>query len=327
MDTVNRSPEPEPAPCTAALTTALRRFTPLRLWAAAGVGFLLLILVILALWLADGAWRLPAVSYQIPPVRKGIVWAAQVGMAAVLLGWALVLWRTCRRERQVTLDAALLLGFFTCGWAMPLFGYHQVYWVQNQYAVKAGTWGHYLPGWDGGPASLTHQSLIALLMNPMMLIWVHCQRWTVRQITRRRPDWGTVRLLPFLLMSGVAASVAFEVPVILAGLYAYPSAPQGLSLFGGHWYQLSLLQVIATVVVVTPIVGMEHHARRRGRPLHLFQNDVPIGARTQGVLRLGAGIGLANSLILLFALLTNLSMLLFGTSPPPADLPSYLWPR
>ncbi|GGL91841.1 hypothetical protein GCM10010129_39510 [Streptomyces fumigatiscleroticus] len=83
--------------------------------------------------------------------------------------------------------------------------------------------------------------------------------------------------------------------VRVTGRGAYVGAPPELSLFGGHWYQIPLTQLIlCPVVFVVPTVVLVMRPRMTGQEVAVFAGTPPSGGIRHGAVRLLAGIGFAR---------------------------------
>jgi hypothetical protein len=116
-----------------------------------------------------------------------------------------------------------------------------------------------------------------------------------------------------------------ELPFILAGhTYAYPTAIAPVTVFSGHWYQISLAECLAIVLTISlPCVILRHYARSRGTP-HIFATSSPARPAPGALTRVLAATGFANLCVLAFMLLNTALAPLGG--PIPSDTPAYLWP-
>jgi hypothetical protein len=310
--------------------TRRRRASPITIWAALGVVFLLIQTWILGQWIAGGGLHaVPSGGYDISPVRAAVTWVAQAVVVIVILATGAMIVRGCRRARIVTVDAALFVGCFFTFWQDPLVNYDRLLVVTNRYALNVTTWGPYIPGWHGPHPELQVQTVIAgnILAYLLIFWWLWIPWWLISRVAQLRPQWGMVRLLLASLLIGVLVDLILEIPWVNSGMYAYSTAPRPLSVFGGHWYQVSIVQILVFLCFLSlPVVMMRLYAQKRGTTVHIFQGSEPLGAtRLSNGLRLLAGIGLVN----VVTLITVIAMIFIGHSgdPIPVDMPSYLWPR
>ncbi|MFC4506050.1 MULTISPECIES: spirocyclase AveC family protein [Streptomyces] len=161
------------------------------------------------------------------------------------------------------------------------------------------------------------------LAYPIVMLWFWLQYVLYRQIARRRPHWSNWRL--FLAAAGIGAliDVPLEALFLSSGLFVYPVGYPPLTLFAGHWYQLPLLEVLsASLVLVTPILVLRRIDQSRPVPW-LFTTSSRTTTSARPLLRLLAGVGLANVVVLAY-LLSNVVIAELG-GPFPRDMPSWLW--
>jgi len=302
--------------------------TPSGAFAVLGGAALVFQTWVLGRWVAGGGMHsAPSSGYRISTAREAVTWAAQGGIPVIALVMGLVIVRASRRAGRVTLDLALLLGFFLGFWQSPLFNYRQLAILMNRYAVNVTTWGPYIPGWHGPDAGGQVETPLALsgVSFFLLILWYWVQGWATDRIAARRPHWGWGRLLPASLLAGWAGAAAIELAWMSTGLYSYAAPLAHLTLFPGHWYRLPLLYPLADAVFLsTAPVVMRHEELARGRVPYVFRGTELLALRSGNALRLLAGVGLANILLLgYFAACLLLSGSLAG---PTSDAPSYLWP-
>ncbi|MEH6374741.1 spirocyclase AveC family protein [Streptomyces sp. KLMMK] len=292
---------------------------------------LLLQAVVYGQWAADGGIRDGAPGdYEISPGRLVIIWGFQGFLVLGVIVFGVLLVRDCRRARTVTLPAALFVGFYFCVWLDPILNYRYLTYIANRQAPNVTSWGPYIPGWNPPHPELAIESLFAAsgFVYGLMVAWPLLQWLITDRIAAKRPHWGMARLLAATMVVGVVVDTVAEGLWLQTGLLSYPSSLQALSLFGGHWYQVPLqMGLMVALLFGTPIVMMRLYAIRHGTTVHIFRGSETVSTRWSGWLRLLAGIGFTNVLILVFCIVAQFVQYFAGTDPMPADTPAYLWPR
>ncbi|MFJ2780133.1 MULTISPECIES: spirocyclase AveC family protein [unclassified Kitasatospora] len=303
-----------------------RRITPATVFATLGALFLALQAWIFIRWAAAGdAHAVPSAHDNISAPREAAVWAVQavVVLLAAVYTWIVV--RQCRRTGQITFDAALLLGYVLAFWQSPLFNYRALSIVVNRHTVNVATWGEQIPGWHSPPGQ--PETLLGLsgLGFVALMTWVWIQAWLTIRISRRFPQWGWGRLLPATLAAGFVVDWAIEAVWGSTGFFSYATQPTVLTLFEGHWYGMPLLYYAAvTLFISTGAVVIRHQAQARGTVPYIFRGTELLTGRAPAAVRLLAGIGLANILLLTYFAVTLLISHFLG-GPMPSDTPGYMW--
>jgi Spirocyclase AveC-like len=278
-----------------------RRVTPAAVFAALGVTFVAFQLWIFIRWAADGqAHPVSSTPDNISAVATWMLQAVVLLLAVVFTGIVVC---QCRRDGHITFDAALLLGYFLSFWQSPLFNYEKVALVVNRHSVNVTSWGPYIPGWDSPRPQDQPETLLGLSGAGFVLLmmWVWIQAWLTGRIARRFPDWTWSRLLPACLLAGLTVDVLIEAIWMNTGFYNYAASPTTLTLFHSHWSILPLLYFAAvTLFISTAAVVIRHDTQVRGTVPYIFCGTQTVGLRLSGTVRLLAGVGLANVLLLAY---------------------------
>lgn len=315
-------------PAIAAGLSIRTRISPVGLWSTVGGAAIALQVWVLGRWLTLSDLRsAPPSGYQISGGRMAAAWTLQVIVATTVLTIGVVLIRRCLRERTVTFDAALYAGLLLSMWQDPILYWNKLYVVYNQNLPNLETWGPYIPGWHGPETGgePIYESVAggSGLAYPIVMVWFWLQYKLYQQIALRRPHWGNWRL--FLTAAGIGTLIdlPLEPLFLFTGVYAYPVGYPPLTLFAGHWYQLPLLEVLsASLVLVTPILVLRRIDESRRVPW-LFTTSARARTPAHPLVRILAGVGLANVVILAY-LLANVAIAELGGTFP-TDMPSWLW--
>lgn len=267
---------------------------PNAIFATLGGLFLACQLWVFVRWAAAGDAR--PVASTAPPTA--VTWTLQAVVLLVAVVFTGVVVRQCRRAGHITFDAALLLGYFLSFWQSPLVNYEKLALVVTPRSINVMTWGPYIPGWDSPNPRSQPETLLGISGAGFvaLMTWVWIQAWLTGVIARRRPDWTWHRLLPASLLAGLVVDFLIESIWMNTGFYSYTVAPTPLTPLHGHWFGPHLLYYAAvTLFISTPAVMMRHDARTRGTDPYLFR-----GGHASGTVRLLAGVGLANLLLLAY---------------------------
>ncbi|MFI5783787.1 spirocyclase AveC family protein [Nocardia sp. NPDC051570] len=307
-----------------------RYLSPVYLWAAFGVVALVAQVVVLGRWIAAGNIHATPRDYDISTARMVITWTEQGLMAVGVVGLSIYMVFQSRRAGGVTFWATIVWGNLFTWWLSPVMAYVAPSPIANRYALNVVSWGPYIPGWHTPRPQLHIETFFAaqMFMFPLIVLWVAVQLVCLNYVTRRFPRWSTLRMLPVFFATGMISDFvveAFFVPI--TGAYAYPRAIHELSLFGGHWYQLPLINmVLGACLLSSPETFMVWIAQRRNRVVHIFRGSEQMATRVQATMRVLAGLGLANAVMLIYTSLVG-AVPLLGTGAVPTDTPGWIWPR
>jgi hypothetical protein len=287
-----------------------RRVTPAAVFAALGVMFIAFQLWILIRWAADGkAHAVPSMPESMSAPHAVVTWLLQAMVLLLAVTFTGIVVGQCRRAGHITFDAALLLGYFLSFWQSPLFNYEKVALVVNHHSVNMTTWGPYIPGWDSPNPEDQPETLLGISGAGFVVLmtWVWIQAWLTRRIARRFPDWTWNRLLPACLLAGLIVDFLIEGIWMNTGFYSYTAPPATPTLLHGHWFGVPLLYFAAvTLFISTPAVVIRHDAQTRGTVPYIFCGTQNLGLRLNGTVRLLAGAGLANILLLTYFITCDL---------------------
>lgn len=281
-----------------------RRVSPAAVCAALGVIFITLQLWIFIRWAADGqAHPVSSTPDNISTPRAILTWILQALVLLLAVVFTGIIVRQCRRAGHITFDAALLLGYFLSFWQSPLFNYEKIALVVTPHSVNVTTWGPYIPGWDSPHPQDQPETLLGLSGAGFitLMTWMWIQAWLTARITRHFPDWNWNQLLPACLLAGLAVDFLIETIWMNTSFYNYAAPPTTLIVLHGHWLGLPpLYYAAATLLISTAAVVIRHHAHTRGTVPYIFHGTQTLCPHLSGTMRLLAGVGLANVLLLAY---------------------------
>jgi hypothetical protein len=304
-----------------------RWFSPVTIWAGLGVLGLITQGIVFGRWISDGHLHWLPRDTEIPAIRQVVVWGGQVGIVGFILITSVVLWRRCRRAKTVTFDTAIFVGWMLVFWTEPLLNYRHLMATLNRAALSVPAWGNYIPLLPTDTYPAEPILIGAGLSYSGMILWYWGQWRCLTTLLHYKPHWGTLRLLPILIILGVVVDLVIEV-VVVRGLtfYAYLRFP-GPALFDGHWYRLPYgAALINGTLMATPMTLMRYLAVRDRHQPHIFRGDNAFSPRTAGWLRLCSGVGFLTLVAFLWVGLYITAVAIFGLAPMPPDVPHYLQP-
>ncbi|WP_369382987.1 spirocyclase AveC family protein [Streptomyces sp. cg36] len=299
------------------------------LWAAGGAVALGLQAAVFARWIAAGDIHAAPRDFAVPTYRAALIWTEQaLGLLLVAACIAVAIVQS-RRERNVSWTAAIVIGSAFTFWLGFLSCWDRQYAAGNRYALNVTSWAPYVPGWHGPHPERQIDTLFAAqtFMYIGIIYWAWVQQLLLRYVFRCTPHSRMPRIVLSLLLSGLLADVLIE-GVLLSGMggYAYLTANRSWAVFGGHWYQLPLVNVaIGGITLACMPTAMQWSAERRGRTAHIFRGEERFTDRTRPWLRALAGIGFMNVVVAAYWILTPLLVTASGPDPLPPDTPAWLW--
>ncbi|MGW2317391.1 spirocyclase AveC family protein [Streptomyces sp. NPDC001680] len=289
----------------------------------AGAVFLAVQTWVIGRWLAAaGPTQKITSSYEISQTRRTVLTVCELAVIAAVAACAVWIIRDMRRKGHVSIHAALFLGYGTAHWMDPILNYGGWGFANNRYVHHVNSWGPFLPGWRGPEVSPQPLIYATGLFFPLLigLVWITLA--VAVKISTLHPHWGRARIAAAVVVPTMMVDVLAESLIIRSGAYAYVGAPPQLSLFGGHWYQIPLTELILwPVVFAIPTVMLILSPRMTGQEVAIFAGTPPSGGIRHGAVRLLAGIGFAHVTLLIWLVGVGLSLRHQGI---PADTPSFL---
>ncbi len=187
------------ASARAAEPSEARRFRPVMLWAAIGVGALVLQIVAFTGWVVSGDFKAtPPGPTPVPGWMHVTIRSWEVlSVPASLLILYFFLIRPWRRHGHITLDGMFCLAAFTIFWQDTFINFFQVQVVYNSGFVNRGSWYPHVLGWLSPNTNRISTSLIGFAPGGYLYFWfgmmvVGC--WIMRKVKQRWPQLGTFGL-------------------------------------------------------------------------------------------------------------------------------------
>jgi hypothetical protein len=300
------------------------RSTPVKFWASIGAVFLLVEAYVIVAWLTSGqATATPRGPTHVPGWMSVLAVLAQAGsvIAGSAVAYAFLI-RPWIKQRRITADGILVLVFASVYWQDPLMSYAQNQLTYNSLYVNLGSWAPHLPGWVAPRAHLVPEPL--LLIGPSYIWWafgfVTLGNLVMRRAQARWPRIGRVSLI--LITYGFFALTIFVIESLMmrSGVWSFPSAIRSVTLWGGHYYQLPIYEVILAAAWWTALAALRFFKDRRGNTVvERGVESVSTSGRRRTLLRLLALVGAANSIFLGY----NIAYVFIGglhAGPWPTDI-------
>ncbi|MEU7109865.1 spirocyclase AveC family protein [Streptomyces sp. NPDC046215] len=281
---------------------------------------------VLASWAMDGGYRLASTASagkSDGPVRAIDVMAPlSAVLGAALL--ALYLYRRYRIKQRLDFDTLLFAALLLASWQSPLMNWFHPVLVANTHVLGAvGSWGPYMPGWQGfGSHQEAELPLVTLSISVSALLAVLACSKIMTLIMDRWPGTSRVRLV----LSGFLLAVlvdAAEPLLTFLGVVAWSRAVPEVTLWSGNWYQFPLYQMLATGLFTGALSALRCLRNVQGESW-LERGAVRLPPAIRPWARLLAVVGGTNAALTLYTGLHILVSLVDGA--PPAHLPDYFRP-
>lgn len=251
-------------------TVALAPVVPVRAvraavgWAAAGVAVLAVSVWSYASWVAAGqAHRVGTGADAVPAHVKAAVVTFEVVSTLAAVAAIAHVGRRCARDRRLTLDAMILIAWFSAWWHDPLLNWLRPTVFYNAYALNLGSWTEQVPGWFSPHAHTLPEPVLVI---GTVYVWMGllCAVTADRIMSGQRRRRPVVRF--GLAFAGVLAfEVVMEVIATRLHLVGYPSSIHSLTLWAGHTYQLPVYEMVAWSLVLTSVGALRHGRDAHGR--------------------------------------------------------------
>ncbi len=223
-----------------------RRARPVLWWAFAGAAFLLLQGYIYGAWIVSDDFRpSPLGPDPVPHWEQVFAWVLQPVFTLAALGVAVRVVRGCRRERRITIDAKLLLGWYSIIWLDPAGNYLRPQFMFNAIYVNRGSWVEHIPGWVSPNGHLLPDTFFMEMPAYGMAVMASVGTSALMgYVARRRPRTGKLGLFGVGWLASGLGIIAFEAPLCMRSGFASWSAtslPDWLVIWPGTRYQVPLI--------------------------------------------------------------------------------------
>lgn len=247
---------------------APRKIVPIKWWAAVGAAFALLQLYVYGAWIVTGkATATPHGPDPIPSWMQFAMRTAEVTMtlsAIFMIYWFLV--RPWRRERTITFDGMMLIGFVSIYWMDPLANWFAPWTAVNSGFYNLGSWAANVPGFRSPNGNLFAEPLLMVL--PLYVAWMvpgvllGCA--VMRRAKRRWPELGKFGQVAACYAVIVFFDVLCETIFVRLGFYTYPGSIRWMALFPGKYYQMPLFEYLVWPMAWTSFTCLRYFRNDKG---------------------------------------------------------------
>lgn len=249
-----------------------RAATPPIVWWAAIGGFSLLCATYL--W---GRWIFSDKFVRVPIGRSDIPgWMAVAAQAhdiasvvlTVLVIWWFI-WRPWRRDGHLSFDGLFVLAIETTYWLDIIQNYGKVSVLYNSALFNRGSWYQFIPGWMvPNSQNIVESPFFAGLS----FFWIEflpllAACWFMKKAQARWPHMGKLGLAAVCFAFLALIELACEPPWALLGIYTWPNAIEGFTIFKDHYYQFPLYETLVWTACWTAMACVRYFKNDKGETL------------------------------------------------------------
>ena len=303
---------------------------PIKLFAALGVVWVVLIGYVMLRWLTSDYIGPTPPGPDLPPVSTIVfIRFMEVGItfSTLWLIWECIV-KPLRNEGEIGSDGLFVITWFSLwfhdtllDWTVHVFSY-------NAHAINFGNWTQEIPGWLSPRSNRVPEPVFALGLSYIaqctMGAWG--AMYLMQYVKEKRPRTSNLQLVAIGLGFGMLCDWSSEHVMISFQLMAYLSTVPALTLFAGELYQFPLYEAFFFGGVVGFTGVVMYFKDDRGQMWMERGIDKLRVARTRGMrtlVRWLAMMGLFHSVMFFFY---SVPMQLFSINggPFPKHVPSYL---
>lgn len=278
-------------------STTTARFTPVRWWAALGLGIFVFEAYVVLQWMLspDFAPVLPPLANEIEPWRGRLFGAVEIItglLVLVCVGCFLV--RPLIRERRLTTNGIVILIMPTVLFLDPIGQYIVPWWSYSSGFHNMGNWAAHIPGF----LAPNIERMPEIYANAFAYFWgvgapIIFIAWLMRWTKSHFPSTSTVRLLAVSFLAGCLYDVFLEIPPLYFQMYSYWGAVQAWSFFGGHYYQYPIYGMMLWGLAAAAMANVLYWVDDRGetfpeRGLDRLRLSAPLKAAYRTFALIGA---------------------------------------
>jgi hypothetical protein len=220
---------------------------PIVAWAWFGAGCLALQLYTYVAWILGPHFKAaPTGPDPIPDRVLLYVRLFEVLSILAALGVFAWLWRTCRRDGRLSIEAIVAIAWTPLWWWDAVYNWPRTIFLYNAYFLNRGNWTQEIPGWVNPVGSLLPEPILFVgLMYfyiPVAIGAMCCAM--LRRAKTRWPSLGMAGLIAIGLLTCMLLDLALEAIWVRTQLYAYNGTVHRWSLWGGETYQFPVYESI-----------------------------------------------------------------------------------
>lgn len=279
-----------------------RRNRPVVWWAGFGAAVVALQLYVYGSWITGPHFRaVPTGPDPVPDYQKTWAIVLQIGYtttAVLVTAWVV---RSCVRQRRMTFDAKLLLGWWSILWLDPAQFFLRPVNLYNSYYFNRGSWTPYIPGWISpnmenfpNPWFLEGAAYGFMLVSSIMT----CA--ALRAVRRRWPRIPNVGLFAVAWVGlGIGIFLLEEFLMIRPGWLSWSGVPHELAIFAGTEYQFPWTEAFFYGATCAAMASLRFWRDDRGQSV-VERGADSVSVRRRAFVSTLAVIGFANVVMIAY---------------------------
>jgi hypothetical protein len=253
---------------TAAEAAELKTVRPVLFWSSVGAVCVVIACYAYTSWIVSGnATPADPGSDPIPGGTRLAMTTFQIACPILALVAIVYVVGKSVRERQLCVEAAVVIGSTIAWWHDPLINWFQPVLFYNAGLVNFGNWMENVPGSLSPGSRLMAEPV---LMIAMIYIWMPLAMgklagWAMRRARHRWPALGPVRTFCAGWLAVYVIEFPLEIFAVHDGLVAYPASIPGATLWAGQTVQIPIYGPILWSLVLTSSGALMFFRNRRGQ--------------------------------------------------------------
>jgi hypothetical protein len=320
---------PVPAPDRPAVppvgSSTERRMRPVLWWAALGAVAVVLQLSIYLRWVTSPDFhRVGTGPDPVPHREQVLAWVLQSAFGAVAVLTTLWLVAGCIRQRRLTFDAKISIGWVSVIWLDHWANLVAPQMLFNSYYLNMGSWDRFVPGWlSHNPANLPAPFLIEFACYAFMVLITIAGCRLMIGIKRRWPSTGLVGLTASTWLAMAAFVFCIEELVVIRGGWVWwTGSIAALTPWHGTSNAMPLTEVTIWAVTITATCVLRYRHQSTGTaPAELGLDRVSASRGVRGALSTFAVIGWCTVAMGFYSVFS--AGLALYADPWPSHIPSY----
>ena len=268
MTDLKSANEVGPAEPTANKPTEPKTIRPVLFWSSIGAVCVVTAAYVYTSWIVSGnATPADPGPDPIPAGTRLALTAFQIACPILALVAIVYVVRKSLEERQLCVEAAVVIGSAIAWWHDPLINWFQPVLFYNAGLVNFGNWIENVPGSLSAGSRLMAEPV---LMIGMIYIWMPLAMgklagWAMRRARHRWLELGPVRTFCAGWLAVYVIEFPLEIFAVHHGLVAYPASIPGATLWAGQTVQIPLYGPILWSLVLSSSGALMFFRNRKGQ--------------------------------------------------------------
>lgn len=310
------------------VSVAGKQALPIVWWSGVGALFMLLAVYVWGSWILSPEFKpTPA------PANDGgwALWIKSFEVFCIVASSSTYLWFVVRpliRERRLN-TTGMVIAVSPFLYLQDPFGlYVTQWWTYSSHFTNYGNWISQVPGAITPNAHLVPEPIFAassmyvwLVGIPFLLIAAGMRKYKARY-----PQASTAQVFLFGILLGFIYDLVVEGLAVQVGLWSFTGAIWSMSLFGGHWNQFPLYEMVFWGGMAGVAANVLYWTNDKGQVfVERGVERLRVPPLAKGVMRYLAFLGIFQTLILVLYTLP-IQFFAMNGDPMPADTPAHLRP-